>query len=250
MSVFLLILKIIGIVILSLLALVLFLVILLLAVPFRYRGRFEKEEGVAAYAAVSWLFRIVDFKVSYGEGGLSPELRVFWLFRKTDFRGKKPAEKKEKEKKEKPAEPEEEKKTLKERFEEAKTKAKKVFRLIDNDRVKNALSVLFDRLKKILKSVLPKKISGNAVFGLNGPYDTARALSVMSVLMPLHKNAVEITPDFERNVLEAEVSFRGRVILGALAFYALTLILHKDVIYTIRKTKKYFGKPKEVAHHG
>ncbi|MBR5739230.1 MAG: hypothetical protein IKY02_04500, partial [Lachnospiraceae bacterium] len=82
MSVFLLILKILGIVILSILAFILLVLILVLAVPFRYRGHFEKKEAVEASGSFSWLLRIIEVRVNYGADGLTPEMRIFWFFRK------------------------------------------------------------------------------------------------------------------------------------------------------------------------
>ena len=248
MSVFLLILKIIGITLLSILAFVLLLLILVLLVPIRYRGQFGKTETLSASGSVSWLLRLFEIRFSYDENGVVPSLRIFWFFKKPIE--KKTGEEKEKPEKEKEEKPEKEKKPFKERFEETKEKIGKALRLADNDRVRHAVTVVLDRLKRILKSILPKKLSGRAVLGLNGPYATARALSVLSVLMPIHKNAVEITPDFENSVVEAEIALKGRIILGAILFHALVLILNRDVIYTIRKTKKYFGKPKEAQKNG
>ena len=251
MSIFLLILKIIGFTLLAILALVLLLILIVLAVPIRYRGRFEKKEDVKAEGAVSWFLRIFEVRVSYGSEGLVPEMRIFWIFKKRlEKKAGEEKEKPEEEKEEKPEKPEKAKKPFQERFEEAKEKAKKVFRFIDNDRVHHAVRVVMNRLKKILRSILPKKLSGNAVLGLSGPYATARALSVMSVLMPIHKNAIEITPDFEKSILEADVALKGRIILGTIVFHALFILLSRDVIYTIRKAKKYFGKPKEVSNNG
>lgn len=68
MAVFLKILSIIGISILCLLALVIFLLLLVLFVPVRYKaaGSF-KENTLKAKAKVSWLLHIVSFSYVYGE---------------------------------------------------------------------------------------------------------------------------------------------------------------------------------------
>lgn len=83
MSVLLLILKIIGIALLTVLSLVLLAIVLVLFVPIRYKGSFNKGEDddeLNALAVVSWLLSIVRAKVSYDKDKpLFYELRVFGI---------------------------------------------------------------------------------------------------------------------------------------------------------------------------
>lgn len=83
MSVLLLILKIIGIVLLTVLSLVLLAIVLVLFVPIRYKGSFNKGEDddeLNALAVVSWLLSIVRAKVSYDKDKpLYYELRIFGI---------------------------------------------------------------------------------------------------------------------------------------------------------------------------
>ena len=77
MSVILLILKIIGWILLTLLALFLLIVILLLFVPVRYRTEGSIEEKVQIQGKVHWLLHILSFGFSYNEEGFSYSLRLF-----------------------------------------------------------------------------------------------------------------------------------------------------------------------------
>lgn len=83
MSVLLLILKIIGIALLTVLSLVLLAIVLVLFVPIRYKGSFNKGEDddeLNALVVVSWLLSIVRAKVSYDKDKpLFYELRVFGI---------------------------------------------------------------------------------------------------------------------------------------------------------------------------
>mgnify|MGYP003319203795 CR=1 FL=1 len=82
MSVFLLILKIIGIVLLSIIGFALFLVLLVLFVPVRYKGKgYYRNNEYDFKANASWLLHIVSF--SYGlkeEEGLCFRLFVICYF--------------------------------------------------------------------------------------------------------------------------------------------------------------------------
>lgn len=77
MSVILLILKIIGWILLTLLALFLLIVFLILFVPVRYRTEGSMEENIRVQGKVHWLLHILSFGFSYDEDGFSYTLRLF-----------------------------------------------------------------------------------------------------------------------------------------------------------------------------
>ena len=80
LQVLLLILKILGILIASVLALVLIATVLLLFVPLRYRVQGHKAEDYAVEARLSWLLRIIRVKVRYAsETKLFYEVRLLWF---------------------------------------------------------------------------------------------------------------------------------------------------------------------------
>ena len=93
-------------------------------------------------------------------------------------------------------------------------------------------------LWKLLKHVFPTKIQGTLTFGSEDPSLTGAALAILGMTMPFHKNAIEIQPLFEgRNVLEGEVSFRGRVYGIVFVKAALAIYFNKDIKYTINRWK-------------
>ena len=64
LHVFLLILKIIGIILAALLGLLLLILLVLLFVPIRYRGRLRREGDFEAAAKVTWLLHMVSVPLS------------------------------------------------------------------------------------------------------------------------------------------------------------------------------------------
>lgn len=77
MHVFLLILKILLIVVLSVLGLVIALALLILLAPVRYKAYAQKQESVLAKVSVTWLGFVACFKASYDDAGLVYRLRLF-----------------------------------------------------------------------------------------------------------------------------------------------------------------------------
>ena len=102
MSIFLLVLKIIGIVLLSVVGLVVLILSLILFVPIRYRigGKYENDPEVVA--KVSWLLHILSVKASFIAGKLTYTIRLFGIPLKGSNKKEKPRKvKKTKDKKDK-----------------------------------------------------------------------------------------------------------------------------------------------------
>ena len=68
MGTFLGILKIVGIVLLCILAFLLAAVLLILFVPYRYKVHGQKKDGISAYAKVTWLLHFVVVLLTYDDG--------------------------------------------------------------------------------------------------------------------------------------------------------------------------------------
>ena len=90
-------------------------------------------------------------------------------------------------------------------------------------------------LKSILKHLAPKDIQGRVHFGMDKPSKTGKILGYASAFYPLYSNKVQLEPDFEKAVIEGHLNMRGGIRLYIFVFWALRLILCKDV----RKLIKY-----------
>lgn len=89
--------------------------------------------------------------------------------------------------------------------------------------------LLFEKGKKIVKHILPKKWKGYIRFGLSDPADTGKALAVIAVVGGLVGVMPDIEPDFSKETLEATVDCRGRLQIGYVLWQGLTLWFHKDM---------------------
>ena len=77
MTVVLLILKIVGILLLSLLGLLLLLIGILLFCPLRYQGKIEYQDELAAEGKLTFLLRLFQFSVQKHSDGLRISCRIF-----------------------------------------------------------------------------------------------------------------------------------------------------------------------------
>ena len=92
---------------------------------------------------------------------------------------------------------------------------------------KEGMHLTFSSLKKLLKHVLPTKLRSKLTFGTGDPCSTGQALGVMSILYSFYGDRIQITPDFERNILEGEHFARGRIRFVTILIIVVKLILDK-----------------------
>ena len=92
------------------------------------------------------------------------------------------------------------------------------------------------QLKKVLRHVLPVKLKGTVTFGFEEPYITGQILTWAALLYPLYHDKLIIRPVFDRQVLEGEVSLKGRIRTGTLLMAGIRVLLNKN----FRKQLKRF----------
>lgn len=316
-QVLLLILKIIEIVLASILGLVLFVVLVVLFVPIRYRARvIYNPERLEVTGRVSFLFSLLRVTVRYLEK-LTYQGRLFgFVFldsekkkeKKTKSK-KKPKKKKEQSKKEEiepqeevqlleeeeqqkpveetlleetqePIEPlveEIEEPTLEELLdqmeqEETQTpikekigffeklrlkieqirdtidtvigKIKKIWhqkeevqRILDKSETKRAISFAWEKIVKILRHILPRKLKGYLIFGSGDPATTGKVLAVLSIVYAKTGPLLDITPNFAEKQLECDLEIEGKIQIIVLVVIAVQIILNKEIRQLMKDMK-------------
>lgn len=98
MEIVILVLKILGIFLGSLLAICLLLLIAAITVPVRYRVNTEiQQKKISGSAVLSWLFHIIDFRLLYGDSGIILKLRILGIpIRLQEKKDRKPKRRKKK----------------------------------------------------------------------------------------------------------------------------------------------------------
>lgn len=63
----------------------------------------------------------------------------------------------------------------------------------------------------LLKAIFPKKISGRLRFGTGDVYTEGQYLTYLCLIYGLYADSLEIEPEWEEKVLEADIEFYGRI---------------------------------------
>ncbi|MDO4418651.1 MAG: hypothetical protein Q4C02_10300 [Eubacteriales bacterium] len=256
MAVFLTVLKILGILLLVVLAAALLVFILVLFVPFRYSfsGRVDDPEGssevlhldpkrdISLAGEIRWLAGILQIRAAYdGTGQLKATAFGFPLpVSRLLQRGKKTKEKKP----EKPQEPKEEK-SLEDRIEGILKRIEKLYARIDDalrvlgtDYGIRAKEKAVSRLLILLEKTLPAKWGLTGVLGLGEPARSAQVYAVQGYLYPVTAGHVALGTDFDLFRYDLQGAARGSVRIFPFVYTGLCLILDRDVRRLLRRLRR------------
>lgn len=245
--------KILGIVLLVLLA----IVALVLFVPVRYKAAGtvknvpdpEDEEGKLSGGSLlrgtkgtfdaTWLLHLLHFRAFF-EGTLAGfELRL------AGFRINLPGKGEEEEE---PEEEEKEKKSLRERLPELiaelPEKMKRfsedgegLRRIASDDATAASLKKALGAVGKLLKRLRPKRWSAAGVIGLNDPADTGNLFAVIGAAYPFVSEHLDVAAQFERPAADLTAQAEGSVrVIGVIAA-AAAFWFDKNVRKTRRQWK-------------
>lgn len=271
------ILSILGIIVLILLAVLLTTVLLVLFLPVAYRGEGSANQGEYQMRfRFRWLLGLVRGRFTYdGSGEL--KIKALWLTL-YDSGGKR--QEKGKENSEKETEtpvgsetvssaesegnadsadqgaPSQERQSGEQTSAARESSSDRLSGL--KEKLQAALAIVLDednqaltgyalnRLGRILRSIRPRSLHLEALIGTGQPDTTGYLYGAFWALRPFvsRRSHIVITPDFERQILEGEASFRGRVMAVVLLHHIVRVILDKrlrrllDLLQNIQNSGK------------
>lgn len=114
-------------------------------------------------------------------------------------------------------------------------------RFLERDTTKKAWKDILKYLKQTFRHVRPKKYHGMIHFGLEDPSATGQILGAAGVLLPIYRNHIVVTPDFEQQIFEGELSAKGRIQTGYFVILAIKVLLNRNLVKTIMKAKSIIG---------
>lgn len=94
------------------------------------------------------------------------------------------------------------------------------------------------RFHRIFKGIRPRRVSASITFGTGSPDTTGYALGIYSMLYPVLGQNINITPDFDKAVLEGKFMAAGHIMSAVLFYHGLRLLLDKRLRLFLRKMKR------------
>ena len=101
--------------------------------------------------------------------------------------------------------------------------------LLQQESTKRAFALCKKRLLRILKNLSPKKYSVKLHLGFEDPSVLGSVLAVWGMAYPLHMGKIDISPEFEQEIIEGTFSFKGRVHIYILLWTAWLFFTDKNI---------------------
>ena len=111
-------------------------------------------------------------------------------------------------------------------------KAKDIHYLLTEEENKKTLLRMLEKTKNLLVHILPKRIVGFFKFGFDDPYTTGQVLEAVAIFYPLYRDDFKIVPMFYDEIIEVDISFKGRLRVFYALYIGLILWLNKKKIKT------------------
>lgn len=111
-------------------------------------------------------------------------------------------------------------------------------KIIKSDTFHRAWTVCSGQVLSLLKSILPKKLKGKLLIGTGDPAGTGQVLSIYGMLYPLLGNHIDITPDFEQQIVEGDLFIKGKITVFKLIKTAWIVYFNKDLRRLIKLFKR------------
>jgi len=121
------------------------------------------------------------------------------------------------------------KKDLRTLYDQARTEFDFYYGLWEREETKALINAFLARLLHILKNLLPRKAKGTLHFGAASPDVTGYVFGGYCVAQALYPKRLflELEPDFEKEILECELSVKGHFTVFTLLLDGLRVILDK-----------------------
>lgn len=111
-------------------------------------------------------------------------------------------------------------------------KAKDIHYLLTEEENKKTLLLMLEKTKNLLVHILPKRIVGFFKFGFDDPSTTGQVLEAVAIFYPLYRDDFKIVPMFYDEIIEVDISFKGRLRVFYALYIGLILWLNKKEIKT------------------
>lgn len=111
-------------------------------------------------------------------------------------------------------------------------------KILQTESFKRAFVLCREQLLRLMKMVLPRKVSGTFTIGMEDPAATGQILSIYGILYPLIGDSITVIPDFEKPVMEGSFRFKGKITAFTLIRIAAKIYFDKDLKRVICLFKK------------
>lgn len=129
--------------------------------------------------------------------------------------------------------------TMREKYTDWRSRIRAIREALADEEKKEALRIIVRESLSLSKSILPKKIDGDARFSLGDPARTGQALGAAAMIPAIYRYQIQISPDFASEQIYAEgtLDARGRL-YGVTLLHLLFRLMREKSIRNIMSARE------------
>lgn len=108
---------------------------------------------------------------------------------------------------------------------------------LEKEENKNTFRLLKRQVIRLFRHILPGKVSGKVRFGFEDPYTTGKILTYISPFYGWYGRKIQVIPVFDEQVLEGEISLKGRIRIATLLFIGFQVWRDKNFRTLLKRWK-------------
>lgn len=125
-------------------------------------------------------------------------------------------------------------KKIKKKYKEAKY----YYKLIQHPSIQPALKKLWKVGKKLMKHIMPRRLTANIEFGSGDPASTMKVYGYYCMIYPFYGKRIKFTPDMENKVLNLDAKLTGRFQIFRMMWAGWTLFADRNIRKLIRLIRR------------
>lgn len=114
-------------------------------------------------------------------------------------------------------------------------KVEQVRTFLNDQENRKTIGLLWRQVKKLLRHVLPRKISGRVRFGFDDPATTGQILTYISPFYGLYAKTLKLEPIFEEKILDGELHVKGHIRAATLLWIVIRVVFNKNFRVLLKK---------------
>ncbi|MFW6135020.1 MAG: DUF2953 domain-containing protein [Elusimicrobiota bacterium] len=97
----------------------------------------------------------------------------------------------------------------------------------------------FRLIRRVFRHIMPKEYHFHLIYGFEDPADTGMLTGLFYLLFPtiFNTDMMKINPVFDKEMIQGEISIKGRIIIFVLIYYFLQFYFARGIRQTIRKIR-------------
>lgn len=124
------------------------------------------------------------------------------------------------------------------KIEELNRKKDRLMRQLQDEQNQFAVKEIFKTLGKLLKHIRPGKLKIKGRLGFDDPAQTGQVFGIIGMLMPLYGEHIQLEAVFDEKIMEGDLYLGGRIRLGTLAWFAIRLVMRREVRRLISQVRR------------